>query len=81
MNGSGSRLVISQPAAAFCIQVPILATTVAIQSTVKVGWRNGLSDEASPGGATAGGLVSAVAMRNLCDGRGASLSRQERAYA
>ena len=37
MNGSESRPVISQPAAAFCIQVPIFETTVASQSTVKVG--------------------------------------------
>src|ERR1700680_2957897 len=65
MNGSGSRPVISQPAAAFCIQVPIFETIVATQSTVKVGWRNGLSDDASPGGAgrgLVGGLASTVAM-------------------
>ena len=63
-SGSGSRLVISHPAAAFCIQVPILDTTVATHSTAKVGCRNGLSDEASWGGG-AGGLLSTDAMMNL----------------
>ena len=35
LSGSGLRVVISQPAAALCIQLPILETTVATQSTVK----------------------------------------------
>ena len=34
-KGFGLRLVISQPAAALCIQLPILDRTVASQSTVK----------------------------------------------
>src|ERR1700722_5551946 len=41
-SGFGSRLTISQPEAALYIQVPILDTTVAIQITVKAGWRNAL---------------------------------------
>ena len=36
MNGSGLRLVISQPAAALYIQLPMFATTVAVHSTVNV---------------------------------------------
>ena len=44
-NGSGRRLVISHPAAAFCIQLPMLETTVAAQSTAKIAWRNGLQAE------------------------------------
>jgi hypothetical protein len=35
LSGSGLRVVISQPAAALCIQLPILERTVATQSTVK----------------------------------------------
>ena len=35
-NGSGRRLVISHAAAAFCIQLPTLETTVAAQSTEKI---------------------------------------------
>lgn len=45
MNASGTKLVISQPAAALCIQVPIFETTVAAQSTAKAGWENGAKDE------------------------------------
>ena len=37
MNGSGLRLVISQPDAALYIQLPTLETTVAVQSTAKAG--------------------------------------------
>src|SRR5262245_21987852 len=44
-SGCGSRLVISQPEAALYIQVPILATTVAVHSTVNGGCRNGLQGE------------------------------------
>jgi hypothetical protein len=35
IKGSGLSPVISHPAAAFCIQVPMFETTVAIQRTVK----------------------------------------------
>jgi hypothetical protein len=45
MNGSGLRLVISQPDAALYIQLPIFETTVAIQSTVNVACRKGLQGE------------------------------------
>src|SRR5579863_6274840 len=48
VNGSGLRLVISQPAAAFCIQLPILDRTVADQSTVKVVYWNGLHADPAP---------------------------------
>jgi hypothetical protein len=44
-NGSGRRVVISHPAAAFCIQLPMFETTVATQSTAKIAWRNGLHAE------------------------------------
>jgi hypothetical protein len=58
MSGLGSRLVISQPAAAFCIQVPMFDTTVADHRTAKVLCRNGLSEEAG----VSGGSVSAFLM-------------------
>ena len=50
ISGSGSRPVISQPDAAVYIQVPMLETTVAVHSTVKVGWRNGLHADTGRGG-------------------------------
>src|ERR1700722_4131418 len=40
INGSGLRLVISQPDAALYIQPPTLETRVAVQITAKTGWRN-----------------------------------------
>jgi hypothetical protein len=48
--GPGVSPVISQPAAAFCIQTPTLATTVAIHSTVKVAYRKGASVDPSAAG-------------------------------
>src|SRR5262249_16159644 len=45
MNGSGLRLVISQPEAALNIQAPMLAMTVAVQMTANDGCRNGLKGE------------------------------------
>jgi hypothetical protein len=45
MSGSGLRLVISHPEAALYIQLPMLAMTVAVQSTENVAWRNGLQGE------------------------------------
>jgi hypothetical protein len=47
LKGSGLRLVISQPEAALYIQLPILATTVAVHNTVKAVLRKGLHDEAA----------------------------------
>jgi hypothetical protein len=41
MKGLESRLVMSHPEAAEDIQPPIFETTVAIQMTVNVRWRNG----------------------------------------
>src|ERR1700752_716941 len=38
VSGSGLRLVISQPDAAFYIQVPTFATTVATHTTTNVRW-------------------------------------------
>src|SRR5271169_1058568 len=43
-NGSGLRLVISQPQAALYIQPPTLETNVAVQITAKAGWRNGAAN-------------------------------------
>ena len=40
-NGSGLRLVISQPEAALYIQPPTFDTTVAVQITANAAWRNG----------------------------------------
>ena len=51
------RLVISQPDAALYIHVPMFATTVAIHSTVKVAWRNGLHEEVAGCAAAAAGLA------------------------
>src|ERR1700730_3697245 len=79
MNGSGSRPVIRQPAAAFYIQAPIFETTVASQSTVKVRWRNGLSGEASLGGELAGGLVSTEPMLSTSRGQGPAIIRHKTA--
>jgi hypothetical protein len=45
MNGSGLRLVISQPEAALNIQAPTFAITVAVQMTAKAGERNGLKGD------------------------------------
>jgi hypothetical protein len=41
MRGLESRLVMSHPEAAEDIHPPMFETTVAIQMTVKVLWRNG----------------------------------------
>ena len=51
ISGSGLRLVISQLEAAVYIHVPVLAARLAVQITVKAGWRNGLQAEARGGGA------------------------------
>src|SRR5580704_10479574 len=48
-RGSGLRLVMSQPEAALYIQVPILATTVAVHSTANVRWRNGAQADGAEG--------------------------------
>src|SRR5450631_4005226 len=41
VSGLGSRFVISQPEATLYIQPPMFETTVAVQITVNVRWRNG----------------------------------------
>jgi hypothetical protein len=46
VSGSASRLVISHPEAALYIQVPTLATTVAIQTTLNALCRNAIQGEA-----------------------------------
>ncbi len=46
INGSGSRLVISQPEAALYIQPPTLETSVAVHITVNAMWRNGAAKDA-----------------------------------
>jgi hypothetical protein len=45
MSGSASRLVINHADAELYIQPPMFDTSVAIQTIVKVGWRNGLHGE------------------------------------
>ena len=45
INGSGSRLVISQPEAALYIQPPTLETSVAVHITANAGWRNGATND------------------------------------
>ena len=47
INGSGLRLVMSQPEAALYIQPPTLETTVAVQITVNAVWRNGAANDAA----------------------------------
>ena len=54
ISGLEARPVINQDAAAFCIQVPILATTVAVHRTAKAQCRSGPSDEPSCAGAGEG---------------------------
>src|SRR5262245_15800946 len=46
MNGSGLRLLISQPEAALYIQLPMLETTVASHSPANVACRKGAQAEA-----------------------------------
>ena len=48
-RASGARLVISQPPAAFCIQMPMLETKIVLHITAKARWRNGLSGDAGAG--------------------------------
>ena len=45
INGSGLRVVISQPEAALYIQPPTLETNVAVQITANTGWRNGAAKD------------------------------------
>ena len=58
VNGSGLRLVISQPAAALYIQPPIFDTIVAIHSAVKLACRNGPRREIAGGAEAARGPTS-----------------------
>jgi hypothetical protein len=53
VSASGSRLVMSQPDATLYIQPPTFDTTVAIQMTVNVRWRNGAHAEAACDGGEA----------------------------
>jgi quaternary ammonium compound-resistance protein SugE len=41
MTGEGASEVINQPAPVFCIHIPVFATRLAIQSSLKDGWRSG----------------------------------------
>jgi hypothetical protein len=68
ISGSGLRLVISQLDAAVYIHVPVLAARLAVQITVKAGWRNGLQAEACGGGA-AGPPARADGFRSSFDKR------------
>src|SRR5262249_50054299 len=58
MNGSGLRLVISQPDAALYIQPPMFETMVAIHSAVKLAYRKGPRRERAGGAEAACGLTS-----------------------
>src|ERR1700691_3933181 len=58
INGSGSRLVISQPEAALYIQPPTLETTVAVHITVNAVWRNGAANDEDLAGAAPAVLMS-----------------------
>jgi hypothetical protein len=63
MNGSGLRLVISQPAAALYIQPPIFDTIVAIHSAVKLGcWKGPKRERAASAEAARG--ISSLLMRH-----------------
>src|ERR1700690_2100070 len=55
MNGSGLRLVMSQPDAMLYIQPPMFETTVAVQITANVRLRNGAHALAAAGGGEAAG--------------------------
>jgi hypothetical protein len=68
ISGSGLRLVISQLDAAAYIHVPILAARLAVQITVKSGWRNGLQAEAR-GGRAAGPLARTDGLWSSLDKR------------
>src|SRR5262249_1267553 len=74
-SGSGSRLVISQPDAALYIQLPTLATTVEIHSTVNGACRNGLQAEL---GASAAVLPEVPTTRCCRIGRSTIRMRIER---
>src|SRR5208283_4738731 len=54
MNGSGLRLVMSQPDATLYIQPPMFETTVAVQITANVRLRNGTNALAAVGGRKSG---------------------------
>ncbi len=56
VKGSGSSVVINQPLATLYIQPPTLETTVAIQMTANIRWRNGAQAEGTAGAA---GLAAA----------------------
>lgn len=58
-RGESERLVISQPAPMFCIQVPMFETTAAIQSARKRGVASGLQASDQRGGGEAGMLPHA----------------------
>ena len=60
ISGLEARPVINQDAAEFCIQVPILATTVAVHRTAKAQCRSGPSGEPSCAGAGRGYRASAL---------------------
>src|SRR5215471_635068 len=68
-KGAGSRLVISQPAAALCIHVPMLETTVAVQSTAKARSRNGAKDDASSDGGTMAPFAALALISAMIYGR------------
>src|ERR1700732_4928073 len=69
MNGSASRLVISQPEATLYIQPPTFDTTVAVQISANVRWRNGAHTEAVARGSLMPAKPNSVALYGLGAGR------------
>src|SRR5271169_1133222 len=71
MNGSGLRLVMSQPEATLYIQPPMFETTVAVQITANVRLRNGAHAVAAVrGGEAAGGSFVCGALIHLVQDEG-----------
>ena len=62
LERAGARVRVFSPEAALYIQLPMLETTVAVQSTVNVVWRNGLQGD----GVTGGELETAEAVPSRC---------------
>src|SRR5476649_2717778 len=63
MNGSGSRLIMSQPEARLDIHAPTFETTVAVQMSANALWRNGAhADPAARAGEVAGRSTPTLGM-------------------
>src|ERR1700686_1209728 len=70
VSGLGSRFVMSQPEATLYIQPPMFETTVAVQITVNVRWRNGAHAAVAAGcGRVVGGCFGMGALISITRGR------------